>query len=195
MRFTPLKLPGAYLIEAEPREDERGYFARTWCAREFAEHGLNPFLVQCSVSHNARAGTLRGLHYQRAPRAEDKVISCLRGAMYDVCVDLRDGSATFGRWEGVELHGGSHRSLYLPAGFAHGFQTLVDDTLVYYQMSEYYYPELSAGLRWDDPSLGITWPTPSLGARIMSQRDRMYPLLSERPQSALTPPRGGKSGP
>lgn len=169
MIFTELQLKGAFLIQQERAEDERGFFARSWCTREFAAHGLNPALLQCNLSFNARKGTIRGLHYQKAPHGEAKLVTCFQGAIYDVIVDLRPGSPTCRQWQAVELSGENLLSLYIPEGFAHGFQTLEDRTLVFYQMSEFYYPECAAGIRWDDASLGITWP---LEVAAISPRDR-----------------------
>lgn len=172
MRFTATAIPGAYVLDIEPHADDRGFFARTWCARELAARGLVSRLAQCSVSSNARAGTLRGMHYQAAPHEETKVVQCIRGAIYDVLVDLRRDCATFRRWVAVELTAENRRMLYVPAGVAHGFQTLADDTDVLYLISEFYAPEASRGVRWNDPAFGIAWPeTP---ARVMSDRDRGY---------------------
>lgn len=165
------QLLGAYVIELERREDERGFFARTWCQREFERYGLNSSLVQCNVSFNRRQGTLRGLHYQAAPHAEAKLVRCTRGRLYDVILDLRRDSPTHRRWFAVELNEDNHRMLYVPEGFAHGFQTLVDNTEVFYQMSEFFYSELARGVRWDDPAFDIEWPP---GPRILSERDRSY---------------------
>jgi dTDP-4-dehydrorhamnose 3,5-epimerase len=151
-------LKGAYLIEFERHEDERGFFARSFCAKEFSAHGLNPHVFQCNVSFNRRRGTLRGLHYQSHPHEEAKLVRCTAGAVYDVIVDIRPESATFKRWHAVELQARSGRLLYIPDGFAHGFQTLEDDSELFYQMSEFYSPELARGVRWDDPTFGIHWP-------------------------------------
>jgi len=159
------------LIELEPLRDERGFFARSWCAREFVEQGLETRLVQCNISWNAWAGTLRGMHYQAAPHAEVRLVRCTRGAIYDAIVDLRQDSATYRRWYGVELTADNRRMLYVPEGFAHGFQTLSDDSEVFYQMSEFYHPESARGVRWDDPAFGIRWPRPPAK---MSERDRAY---------------------
>lgn len=172
MRFVPTDIPGNWLIEQERQADERGFFARTWCAREFAERGLETRLVQCSVSFNQRHGTLRGLHYQAPPRAEVKLVRCTRGAIFDVAVDLRPDSATFRRWVGVELTQENGRTLYIPRGFAHGFLTLADATEVSYQMSEMYGPEQVRGVRWNDPFFGVRWPGP---AEVIAPRDRDYP--------------------
>jgi dTDP-4-dehydrorhamnose 3,5-epimerase len=159
----------------EPIGDERGWFARTFDAEAFAAGGLEPAVAQSSVSHNERAGTLRGLHFQRDPHAEDKLVRCQRGAMFDVIVDLRPGSPTRGEWFGLELTPQNGRSLYVPKGFAHGFQTLVEDTEVHYQISTAYVPGAGDGVRWDDPAFGIAWPPAPPGGRTISERDRAYP--------------------
>jgi dTDP-4-dehydrorhamnose 3,5-epimerase len=174
LKFEPTPLAGAMLIEIERVEDDRGFFARSFCQEEFRRHGLDPQIVQCNVSWNRRRGTLRGLHYQAAPREEAKVVRCARGAIWDVIVDLRETSPTRFQWFGVELTGQSHRALYVPRGFAHGFQALADDTEVLYQMSEPYQPDLARGVRWDDPKLAVQWPLPD---PILSERDRGYALL------------------
>ena len=174
MKFLPTPLAGAYLIELEQLDDERGFFARSFCQNEFKAHGLDPVVAQCNVSFNRRRGTLRGLHYQAAPHAEAKLVRCTRGAVWDVIVDLRKGSLTVRQWHAAELTAENRRALYVPAGFAHGFQTLADDTEVLYQMSEFYHPESARGVRWDDPALGIDWPVPD---PILSNRDRSYALL------------------
>ena len=171
MIFLETPLQGAYVIELEKLEDERGFFARSWCVREFATKGLDPHLVQCNVSFNKRKGTLRGLHYQIPPHAEVKLVRCTKGSLFDVIVDLRKDSPTFLKWVGVELTASNHRMLYIPKLFAHGFQTLEDDTEIFYQMSEFYEPAASKGLRWNDPRLGINWPD-DCGA--MSQKDQAY---------------------
>lgn len=174
MKFEPTPLAGAMLIEIERIEDERGFFARSFCQDEFRRHGLEPVMVQCNVSWNRRRGTLRGLHYQAAPHEEAKVVRCARGAIWDVIVDLRENSPTRFQWFGVDLTGQSHRALYVPKGFAHGFQALADDTEVQYQMSESYHADQARGVRWDDPKLAIHWPLPD---PILSERDRSYALL------------------
>lgn len=174
MRFAPTPLAGAFLVELERLADERGFFARSYCEDEFRRHGLPPALAQCNVSWNRRRGTLRGLHYQAAPHEEAKLVRCTRGAIWDVIVDLRAGSPTRWRWHAAELNAENRLAFYVPEGFAHGFQTLADDTEVLYQMSEFYHPELARGLRWDDPKLGIRWP---LAEAIVSERDRSYALL------------------
>ncbi len=167
---TPLK--GAFVIQPERREDARGFFARTWCQREVEVHGLNPRLVQCSISFNLRKGTLRGLHYQAAPHEEAKLIHCTMGAIYDVVVDLRDDSPTFREHFAIVLSAENRQMLYVPEGLAHGFQTLEDNTEVSYQMSEFFAPESARGVRWDDPAFGIAWPPAD---RIIAERDRSYP--------------------
>jgi dTDP-4-dehydrorhamnose 3,5-epimerase len=173
MVFNETKLKGAYLIETEPQEDERGFFARTFCREEFAKHGLNPNVAQCNLSYNHKKGTLRGMHYQVAPWEEAKLVSCVSGAIYDVIVDLRADSTTHCQWLAVELGArGRRRMLYIPEGFAHGFQTLEDDTEVFYQMSQFYVPESARGMRWNDPAFAIQWPD---GPRILSARDMNYP--------------------
>lgn len=176
MKFTPLALPGVWRIDLDRREDARGFFARTFCAEEFARHGLLDSFVQCNISGNRQRGTVRGLHYQRPPHAEVKLIRCTRGALYDVVVDLRQGSPTFGEWLGHEIRADDGGGLYIPAGFAHGYQTLADDTEVFYQMGAAYEPSAVAGLRFDDPALGIVWPLPD---PVVSERDRELPGLSE----------------
>lgn len=172
VRFVPTELSGAFLIKPERHDDERGFFARTWCRDEFTEHGLAAELAQCSISRNTFAGTLRGLHFQTAPHEEVKLVRCTAGAIFDVIVDLRPGSATHAHWIGVELDAESGTALYVPKRFAHGFQTLVDGAEVLYMISEPYVPEAASGLRWDDPALGIDWPLP---VRSMSERDRAWP--------------------
>ncbi len=174
MIFVDTKLRGAYLIELEKLEEERGFFARTFCRTEFEAHGLNPDVAQCSISFNSRKGILRGMHYQVAPHQEAKLVRCTAGAIYDVIIDLRPDSATYCQWLGVELSAHNHRSLYIPEDFAHGFQVLADKTIVFYQMSDFYHPESARGARWDDPAFGIEWP---LRDPILSKRDRTYPLF------------------
>jgi dTDP-4-dehydrorhamnose 3,5-epimerase len=172
MKFKETGLPGAYLVETEPHEDERGYFARVFCSEQFAEQGLETDYVQNSISQNRRRGTLRGLHYQAEPAAEVKLVQCLRGSLFDVIIDLRPRSATYCRWYGLELSAANKRLLYIPQGFAHGFQTLEDDTLVYYMISQTFAPEYARGVRWDDPVFGIKWP---LANPIISDKDRRLP--------------------
>lgn len=171
MIFTATPLPGAWILELDRHEDQRGFFARSWCAREAEARGLNPRVVQCSVSVNKRRGTLRGMHYQMAPYQEAKLIRCTRGAIHDVILDLRRGSPAFKRHVVVQLDAEGGRMLYVPEGVAHGFQTLTDDAEVFYQMSEFYAPDHARGVRWDDPAFGITWPADD---RTISERDRGY---------------------
>jgi dTDP-4-dehydrorhamnose 3,5-epimerase len=173
MIFAPLELDGAVVLDLELREDERGFFARTWAREEFEAHGLNPALVQCNLSFNHRRGTLRGMHFQRAPHAEVKLIRCTRGAIFDVIVDLRPDSATYTHWLGMELSADNRRALYVPEGFAHGYQTLVDATETQYQVSEAYAPEAEGGVRWDDPVFRIDWPPAE--SLIISEKDRTWP--------------------
>lgn len=172
MIFTETYLPGAFIVESERLADERGFFARAWCRREFEARGLNPRLAQCSISFNARRGTLRGMHYQAAPFEEVKLVRCTSGAIYDAIIDLRPASPTFKRHLSVVLSAENRAMLYVPEGFAHGFQTLVDGAEVFYQMSEFYAPDHARGVRWDDPAFGIDWPP---AERIMADRDRLYP--------------------
>jgi dTDP-4-dehydrorhamnose 3,5-epimerase len=169
--FVPTALPGAFIIESERREDERGFFARTWCAREFEARDLNPRLVQCSVSFNKRKGTLRGMHYQVPPHREAKLVRCTMGAIHDVIIDLRPASSAYKQHVAALLTAENRRGLYIPEGMAHGFQTLVDDTEVFYQISEFYSPEHARGVRWDDPAFAIVWPPDD---RIINDRDRGY---------------------
>ena len=175
MKLVPTPLPGAFVVELEPRCDERGWFARTFDAAVFTELGLDPRVVQCNTSFNERAGTLRGMHFQAAPHGEPKLVRCTRGAVYDVVVDLRPDSPAFRRWFGIELRAGGTASLYAPAGLAHGFQTLEDASEVHYQMGHHYVPEAASGVRWDDPAFGIAWPDPPPGGRVISERDAGYP--------------------
>jgi len=160
------------VIEVERLTDERGFFARAWCQREFAEHGLNPRLVQCNISYNPRRGTLRGMHYQAVPHSEAKLVRCTRGAIYDVIVDLRSDSPSYLRHFGVDLTAEGREMLYVPEGVAHGFLTLEDETEVFYQMSEFYAPEAARGVRWNDPAFGIRWP---IEVAVISPRDAAYP--------------------
>ncbi len=171
MVFHETKLQGVFEIDVEPQIDARGFFARTWCQREFEDNGLNPTLVQCSISFNARKGTLRGMHYQAAPFAETKVVRCTRGAIYDVVLDLRPQSPTFKEWAAVGLTSEKRNMVYVPDGCAHGFLTLEDDTEVFYQMSQFYNPESARGVRWDDPAFRIAWPEK---VEVISERDRTY---------------------
>jgi dTDP-4-dehydrorhamnose 3,5-epimerase len=172
MRFIPTSIAGAYVVEQERHTDERGFFARTWCAREFEERGLDAGIAQCSVSFNRQRGTLRGLHYQAPPFTEVKLVRCTRGALYDVVLDLRPDSATFRAWLGVELGEADGRGLYVPRGCAHGFYVLADETEVAYQISDPYRPQAARGVRWDDRFHGVAWPGP---VTVISARDRDLP--------------------
>jgi dTDP-4-dehydrorhamnose 3,5-epimerase len=168
MIFTETALQGAVLVDLAPHSDERGFSSRSFCEREFAEHGLNPRVVQCNISYNQKRGTLRGMHLQVPPFAEAKLVRVTRGSIYDVIVDLRRDSPTRLKWFGVELSAENRRALYVPEGFAHGFLTLEDDTQVFYQMSEFYAPECARGYPWDDPAFGIVWPIP---VSVISEKD------------------------
>jgi len=172
MIFQETKLAGVFEIQIEVKADERGFFARTWCREEFECHGLNAQLAQCSVSFNARKGTLRGMHYQDAPFPETKLVRCTRGALYDVVLDLREKSPTFKQWIGVTLDAEKRNMVYVPEGCAHGFITLEAETEIFYQISEFFKPELSRGVRWDDAAFKIEWPAP---VEVISERDRTYP--------------------
>lgn len=176
MIFRACQIDGAFVCAPERREDARGHFARTFCVDEFAARGLDTRVAQCSVSWNRQAGTLRGMHYQVAPYEETKLVRCSRGVIYDVLLDLRPQSQSFRRWQAFELSAENGLSLYVPTGVAHGFQTLVDDTEVAYQISTAYEPASSRGVRWDDPSFSITWPT--CARRIISERDLAFPLFA-----------------
>jgi dTDP-4-dehydrorhamnose 3,5-epimerase len=175
MRIVPASPAGLFVIEAEKREDERGCFARTFCAQEFAAAGLPVSYPQCNVSFNARRGTLRGMHYQADPYPEPKLVRCTRGSAFDVAIDLRAGSATRGRWFGVVLSADTATALFIPAGFAHGFQTLEDRTEIFYQMGESYVPGLARGVRWNDPAFGVDWP---IADPILSSRDMSWPFVA-----------------
>ncbi|MGA9465829.1 MAG: dTDP-4-dehydrorhamnose 3,5-epimerase [Terracidiphilus sp.] len=177
MIFHETDLAGVVVVEMQLLCDERGFFARSWCEREFRDHGLNSELVQCSISFNQAKGTLRGVHYQAAPNPEAKLVRCTRGSLYDVALDLRPDSSTYLKWTAAELSAENHRALYIPEGCAHGFLTLEDQTEVLYQMSEFYYPEAARGLRWDDPAFGIEWPG---RVEVISERDRSYPDFENR---------------
>jgi len=171
MRFIPTPLADAYTIGPEKLEDDRGFFARVWCQKEFAEHNLDTRLVQASISFNKKRGTLRGMHLQVSPFAETKLVRCIQGAIYDVIVDLRPDSATYLNWTSVELTAENRKALYVPKGFAHGFQTLKDNTEILYQMSEFYSPESARGFRWNDPAFNIIWAEE---VSVISERDRTY---------------------
>jgi dTDP-4-dehydrorhamnose 3,5-epimerase len=174
MRLIACRLAGAYRLVIDPIEDERGFFARSFCAREAQAVGIDFKLAQSNVSFNRTAGTLRGLHYQAAPHQEAKIVRCTRGAAFDVLVDLRAGSPTHGQWEAVELSESNRESVFIPEGIAHGFQTLQDDTELLYLMSQFYHPESARGVRWDDPDLAIRWP---IAQPILSPRDAAFPGL------------------
>lgn len=177
MKFIETPLAGLYVIEIEPLNDDRGYFARSFCAHEFQARGLEPTVAQCNISFNRKAGTLRGLHFQALPHEEAKLVRCSRGAIYDVAVDIRQDSRTYLKWFAAELTSENRSMMFIPRGFAHGFQTLVDESEVFYLMSEFYHAESARGLRWDDPTLGISWPVAN---RIISNKDRTYRLIDDR---------------
>jgi dTDP-4-dehydrorhamnose 3,5-epimerase len=174
MKFAETSLPGVFVIEAERLEDERGFFARTYCQREFTAHGLNPVVAQCNISYNRRKGTLRGLHCQAAPHGEAKFVRCTAGAIYDVILDLRPGSSMFGKWIAVELNAENRRMVYIPVGLYHGYQTLADDTEVFYQVSSFFEPSAARGVGYNDPAFAIDWPLP---VSVISERDREYSLF------------------
>jgi len=175
VKYTELGLKGSYVISLEQLSDERGFFARTWDESEFKAHGLDPRVVQCNVSFNAKRGTLRGMHYQRPPHEETKLVRCTRGRIFDVLVDLRPGSPTKLQWKGVELTAENRLMLYVPKGFAHGYQTLEDNSEVSYQVSEFYHPESEGRLVWNDPAVGIEWPVNEI---VISEKDRSAPRLT-----------------
>jgi dTDP-4-dehydrorhamnose 3,5-epimerase len=172
MKFSKTKIAGVFEIEIEPFLDDRGFFARTWCRKEFEAQGLDPKLVQCSVSFNTRKGTLRGMHYQEAPYAEAKLVRCVRGSVFDVVIDLRSSSPTFKQWVTVVLNSEKHNMVFVPEGCAHGFLTLENETEVFYEMSEFYDVESARGIRWNDPAFQIAWPDK---VEVISERDRTYP--------------------
>ncbi|MBI4087879.1 dTDP-4-dehydrorhamnose 3,5-epimerase [Candidatus Kaiserbacteria bacterium] len=173
MKFIETKIPGVVIVELEKMFDERGFFARSWDEKEFRPQGKLFHIVQCNISFNTRAGTLRGMHYQEAPYQEAKVVRCTRGAIYDVALDLRPESPAYRQWAGVELTAENHHSVYIPEGCAHGFQTLSDNTEVSYLMGEYFHPKAALGVRFDDPAFGIAWP--EVKERIISEKDASYP--------------------
>ena len=173
MIFHETRLSGAFVIDLEKYEDERGFFARSWCCEEFEHQGLNNRLVQCNISFNNKKGTVRGMHYQTPPFAEAKLVRCTRGSLVDVIVDLRPSSPTFLQQTAVRMNESNRLALYVPEGFAHGFQTLADDTEVFYQMSQFYSPEHAFGICWNDPILNITWPEP---ISIIAEKDLSYPI-------------------
>ena len=178
MKFSETSLPGVWIIDPELREDERGFLARTYCENEFTAHKLNTYWPQCNLTLTRKRGMVRGLHYQAEPKPEIKLIRCSAGAVFDVVVDIRRESTSFGRWEAFELTAQNRRSLYVPGGFAHGFQCLTDNCELFYQMSEFYVPELARGLRWNDPQVGIRWP---IAEAKLSERDEALPTLSSLP--------------
>lgn len=171
MKFTALKIPGVFLIETEPINDERGFFTRTFCRNEFVRNNLNPDIIQTNLSFNHQKGTIRGIHYQIPPAEETKVVSCIKGSIFDVIVDLRSNSSTYKSWIGIEIGESKCKSIYIPTGCAHGFQTTEEKTLVFYQMGNFFKPECARGIRWDDPALGIKWPLPVTN---ISEKDRNY---------------------
>jgi dTDP-4-dehydrorhamnose 3,5-epimerase len=173
MQFRETPLAGAWVVELDLLGDERGWFARSFDAEEFRAHGMNPSVVQCNASFNARAGTVRGMHYQAAPHGESKLVRCVRGAIFDVAIDLREHSPTFRAWHAVELSVENRLAYYIPEGLAHGFQTLTEDCEVLYQMGHEYVPDAARGVRWDDPAFGIVWPAHD-GERTVSERDLAY---------------------
>lgn len=175
MILTETPLAGAYVVDVERQSDDRGFFARSYCVEEFRRSGLELPVVQCNISFNVRRGTLRGMHYQALPKGEAKLVRCTRGAIYDVIVDVRPESPTYCEWYSVELTAANHRALFIPVGFAHGFQTLEDEAEVFYQMSEFYSPNHARGVRWNDPAFGIDWPLPLSS---ISEKDENYPLFT-----------------
>lgn len=177
MIFNETKLKGAYVIESEKVEDERGFFTYSYCQKEFLEHGIKLDIVQCNVSFNKAKGTLRGMHFQSSPFEQAKLVSCTRGRIYDVIIDLRKGSVTYCKSFAAELNEKNYKMLYIPKGFAHGYQTLEDDSVVFYQMSEFYHPECARGVRWDDPLFSIKWP---LDVRVISEKDKKQRLFADR---------------
>lgn len=172
MIFTPIEIPGACIVDLSPHRDERGFFARSWCADEFARHGLDARLAQCNISFNRERGILRGMHFQAEPHPEPKLVRCTRGAIYDVVLDLRKSSPTYRRWQAVELSQDNRRALFIPAGCAHGFQTLTPESEVLYHMGAAYHADLARGVRWNDPAFGIQWP---IASPLLSPRDAGYP--------------------
>jgi dTDP-4-dehydrorhamnose 3,5-epimerase len=175
MIFTETRLKGVYFIEPELLTDERGFFARSFCKEEFQKYGLETDIVQCNISFNKRKGTLRGMHYQIPPHEEAKIVSCTKGSIYDVVVDLRKDSLTYSRYVATELSEKNFKMMYIPRGCAHGFQTMEDEVIVYYQMTGLFHPECARGIRWDDPAIGIVWPGPP---GIISEKDQRYKGLT-----------------
>lgn len=179
--FIETKLKGAYIIDLERRGDDRGFFARSWCRQEFEDHGLSPRCVQINIGFSPKKGTLRGMHHQVAPHREVKVVRCTMGAIFDVIIDLRPDSPTHRQWTGVELNSGNRRMLYVPEGFAHGYQTLEDNTEIYYQTSQFYAPDSARGVRYNDPAFGIEWP---LGVASISNADGLWPDYTDSPNKS-----------
>ena len=175
MIFKETKLKGAFIIEMEPIKDMRGFFARAWCKKEFEEHGLKPYLVQANITFSRKKGTLRGMHYQVAPYQEAKLVRCLKGALFDVIIDLRPDSPTYREWIDIELAEDNYKALYVPEGFAHGYQTLKDNTEVFYQVSQFYCPDSERGIRWNDPAFGIKWPQAQ--ELVISEKDENWPYF------------------
>lgn len=178
MKFISGRIKGLFVVEIEPWEDDRGFLARTYCEKEFASRGLNTRWPQCNLTLTRKRGTVRGMHFQKEPQPEVKLVRCIAGSVFDVVVDIRRASPTFGQWEGVELSAANRRSLYIPAGFAHGLQCLCDNCEVFYLMGDSYVPELACGVRWNDPAIGIQWP---IADASVSPRDTNLPRLSEMP--------------
>lgn len=174
LKFCDLPLKGTFLIELDKNEDERGFFSRTWDKNIFQNNGLNSNLVQCNISFNKKKGTIRGMHFQKTPHQEAKLVRCTKGKIYEVMIDVREESETFHKWSFVELNEYEYKLLYVPEGFALGFQTLTDNAELFYQMSEYYHPECSVGIKWNDPKIGIKWP---LECTVISKRDESFNLL------------------
>jgi len=176
MKFSKTSLAGLWVVDLELREDERGFLARTFCENEFSAQGLNTRWPQCNLTLTKTRGMIRGMHFQASPRAEIKLVRCAAGAIFDVAVDVRPNSPTFGKWEGFELNSQNRRMLYIPGGFAHGFQCLADNSEVFYQMSEFFFADLSRGVRWNDPTVAIKWPLPD---PTLSEREKNLPLLAD----------------
>jgi len=174
LRFNELSLKGVFLIELDKMEDERGFFARTWDKKKFESNGLNPNVVQCNISFSKKKGTIRGMHYQKFPHQEAKLVRCTKGKVFEVLIDIREKSESFLRWIFVELSEDKYEMLYAPEGFALGFQTLKDNTELIYQMSEYFHPESASGIRWNDPKIGIKWP---LECTVISEKDKLFDLI------------------
>ena len=173
MRFTPSRIPGAWVIDIAPIHDDRGFFAMTWQPEAFRRHGIDPALAQCNLAYNHKRGTLRGMHFQNAPHAQAKVVRATRGALLDVIVDLRPDSPTYRQWDAVELSADNRRMFYMPEGVAHGYLTLTDDVEAYYHASAAWAPQAESGVRWNDPAFGITWP---FEPAVISEKDRNWPL-------------------